>query len=79
MNKTDIVNQVTSKRPLQKLSTKKALDSIPDTLTSELSNGNKVQFPNIGTFEVKKELKERGETLNQGRYKLFLNSAPVKC
>ena len=52
MNKQDIVNAVSSTANLTKSSATQAVDTVLDTITQALSQGQEVRLTGFGTFSV---------------------------
>ena len=50
MNKNDLVNKVSDDTGLSKSDSAKAVDSVIDTITSELKGGGDVRLVGFGTF-----------------------------
>lgn len=57
MTKTELINSIADKANCTKKDASAALDSIIETISNALANGDKVSITGFGTFEVR----ERGE------------------
>jgi len=53
MNKTELIAKIAEKSGLSKKDSEKALNATFDSITSALSDGDKVQLIGFGSFEVK--------------------------
>ena len=53
MNKTDLINAIAGKAELNKAQAKDALESIINSITDALKNGEDVQLIGFGSFTVK--------------------------
>ena len=53
MNKTDLINAIAGKAELNKTQAKDALESIINSITDALKNGEDVQLIGFGSFTVK--------------------------
>ena len=53
MNKTELVASIAEKAGISKDTAANARTATLDSITDALVNGNKVQLPGFGTFEVK--------------------------
>ncbi len=52
MNKNDLVSQVADDTDLSKADAGRAVDSVLDTITKMLGNGNEIRIVGFGTFSV---------------------------
>ncbi|WP_079480556.1 HU family DNA-binding protein [Halobacillus salinus] len=66
MNKTELTSRVVEKTNLEKKDIQNALSGILEVLTESLSKGEKIQIPNIGTFDVKKRSERKGRNPQTG-------------
>ncbi len=66
MNKNDLVNKVSDGTGLTKSDSAKAVDSILDTITSELKSGGDVRLVGFGTFLVTKRKATTGRNPQTG-------------
>ena len=55
MNKNDLINKVSDDTGLSKTDSTKAVDSVFDSITSELKSGGDIRLIGFGTFLVTKE------------------------
>lgn len=53
MNKTELIAAIAEKTELSKKDSEKALAAVIETITEQLTEGNKVQLIGFGSFEVK--------------------------
>jgi DNA-binding protein HU-beta len=53
MNKTELIAAVAEKTSMTKKDTESVVSATLDTIVAALANGDKVQIPGFGTFEVK--------------------------
>lgn len=60
MNKTDLINAISSKTGLNKTASKKALDAFTQVVTKQLSKGSNVRISGLGTFKVTKRAARKG-------------------
>ena len=66
MNKNDLVNKVSDDTGLSKSDSAKAVDSVIDTITSELKGGGDVRLVGFGTFLVSKRKATTGRNPQTG-------------
>jgi len=66
VNKNDLVNKVSDGTGLTKSDSAKAVDSILDTITSELKSGGDVRLVGFGTFLVTKRKATTGRNPQTG-------------
>lgn len=66
MNKTDLVNKVAEISELSKKDAGKAVDSVFETITESLSNGDGVQLIGFGNFEVRERAARKGRNPQTG-------------
>ncbi len=66
MNKNDLVSKVSDETGLSKSDSAKAVDSIIETITSELKNGGDVRLVGFGTFLVTKRKATTGRNPQTG-------------
>ena len=62
MNKNDLVSKVSDDTGLSKSDSAKAVDSVIETITSELKGGGDVRLVGFGTFLVLREKLQLEET-----------------
>lgn len=60
MNKTDLVNAISSKSGLNKKNSEAALNAFISTVQDTLKNGDKVVLVGFGTFEVRERAARKG-------------------
>lgn len=60
MNKTDLINALSSKTSTTKKAAEENLDAFIDVITEALKNGEKVQLVGFGTFETKTRAARKG-------------------
>jgi DNA-binding protein HU-beta len=60
MNKTDLVNAISSKSGLNKKNSEAALNALISTVQDTLKNGDKVVLVGFGTFEVRERAARKG-------------------
>lgn len=60
MTKTELISEISQKTALSKKDSESALNSIIDTISSALVNGDKVQLTGFGVFEVKERAERIG-------------------
>ena len=60
MNKTDLINAISSKTNLNKTDSKKALVAFVQVVSSQLAKGNNVRISGLGTFKVTKRSARKG-------------------
>lgn len=66
MNKTDLINSVVEKSELSKKDVTKAVDSVFESITDALSEGDKVQLIGFGNFEVRERAARKGRNPQTG-------------
>ena len=66
MNKNDLVSKVSEDTGLSKSDSAKAVDSVIETITSELKSGGDVRLVGFGTFLVTKRKATTGRTPQTG-------------
>ena len=66
MNKNDLVNKVSDSTGLSKSDSAKAVDSVIDTITSELKGGGDIRLVGFGTFLVSKRKATTGRNPQTG-------------
>ena len=66
MNKNDLVSKVSEDTGLSKSDSAKAVDSVIDTITSELKSGGDVRLVGFGTFLVTKRKATTGRNPQTG-------------
>ena len=66
MNKNDLVTKVSDDTGLSKSDSARAVDSVIDTITSELKNGGDVRLVGFGTFLVSKRKATTGRNPQTG-------------
>ena len=66
MNKNDLVSKVSDETGLSKSDSAKAVDSIIETITSELKKGGDVRLVGFGTFLVTKRKATTGRNPQTG-------------
>lgn len=60
MTKTELISEISQKTALSKKDSERALNSILDTISSTLVNGDKIQLSGFGIFEVKERAERIG-------------------
>ncbi len=60
MNKTDLVNAISSKSGLNKKNSEAALNALIGTVQETLKKGDKVVLVGFGTFEVRERAARKG-------------------
>ncbi len=60
MNKTDLVNAISSKSGLNKKNSEAALNALISTVQEALKKGDKVVLVGFGTFEVRERAARKG-------------------
>jgi DNA-binding protein HU-beta len=60
MNKSELIAAIADKSDLTKKAAEKALEAFVETVTDELTKGEKVQLVGFGTFEVVKRDERTG-------------------
>ncbi|GAB1786508.1 HU family DNA-binding protein [Priestia megaterium] len=66
MNKTELVDAVTTKSELTKQDSKKAVDALFETISNALAKEEKIQLVGFGTFEVRKRAARTGRNPQTG-------------
>ena len=66
MNKTDLVNTVTTQAELTKEDAKKAVDALLETISTTLAKEEKIQLVGFGTFEVRQRAARTGRNPQTG-------------
>ena len=66
MNKNDLVSKVSDETGLSKSDSAKAVDSVIETITSELKSGGDVRLVGFGTFLVTKRKATTGRNPQTG-------------
>jgi len=66
MNKNDLVSKVSDQTGLSKSESAKAVDSVIETITSELKSGGDVRLVGFGTFLVTKRKATTGRNPQTG-------------
>lgn len=66
MNKTELVAAVAEKAEISKKDAEKAVKALIDTITAEMSKGEKVQLVGFGTFEVSERAAREGRNPRSG-------------
>ena len=66
MNKNDLVSKVSDETGLSKTDSAKAVDSVIETITSELKSGGDVRLVGFGTFLVTKRKATTGRNPQTG-------------
>ncbi|MGF7535731.1 HU family DNA-binding protein [Bacillus mexicanus] len=66
MNKTDLINAVSESAELSKKDATKAVDSVFDTISDALKNGDKIQLIGFGNFEVRERAARKGRNPQTG-------------
>jgi DNA-binding protein HU-beta len=60
MNKTEFISAVADKAGLSKADAKKAVEAVTDTVSGEVSKGEKVVLAGFGTFSVVERAARKG-------------------
>lgn len=66
MNKAELVNAVAETGELSKKDATKAVDTVFETITEALKNGDKVQLIGFGNFEVRERAARKGRNPQTG-------------
>ena len=66
MNKNDLINKVSDDTGLSKTDSTKAVDSVFDSITSELKSGGDIRLIGFGTFLVTKRKATTGRNPRTG-------------
>jgi len=60
MNKTDLINVISSKTGLNKSNSKKAIEAFVQIITKQLAKGDSVRISDFGTFKITKRAARNG-------------------
>ena len=60
MNKAELINAISKKTEKSKASSEKYLDALTETISEELTKGNKIQLVGFGSFEVRVRAARKG-------------------
>ena len=60
MNKAELINAISKKTEKSKASSEKFLDALTETISEELTKGNKVHLVGFGSFEVRARAARKG-------------------
>lgn len=66
MNKTELVNKVTEASELSKKDAGKVVDAVLESISASLADGENVQLPGFGTFEVRERSARKGRNPQTG-------------
>ena len=66
MTKAELIAAVADKTGLTKKDSEKAINAVFDSITSALTNGDKIQLIGFGTFEVKERAARTGHNPRTG-------------
>ena len=66
MNKSELIDAIASGADISKASAGRALDSMVDTITESLRQGNQVALVGFGTFSVKDRAARQGRNPQAG-------------
>ncbi|WP_223069026.1 HU family DNA-binding protein [Paenibacillus caui] len=66
MNKTDLINNISSKSGLTKRDVEAVLNELLNEITDTLADGGKVQLIGFGTFETRKRASRTGRNPQTG-------------
>ncbi|MEY8738437.1 HU family DNA-binding protein [Bacillales bacterium AN1005] len=66
MNKTDLINAVAESSELSKKDSTKVVDSVMETITTALKNGDKVEIIGFGAFSVSERAARKGRNPQTG-------------
>lgn len=66
INKTDLINIVSENTGQTKKDTEIFLNAFMDTVTSQVSKGNKIQLIGFGTFELRERQERKGRNPQTG-------------
>jgi DNA-binding protein HU-beta len=66
MNKTDLIERVSSTTQLSKKDVAKAVDAIFDAISGALQEGEKVQLAGFGNFEIRERGARKGRNPQTG-------------
>lgn len=67
MNKSELVNAVSTQAELTKKDAAKAVDALFETISSTLANEEKIQIIGFGTFEVRERAARTGRNPQTGQ------------
>lgn len=78
MNKTDLINAVAEKAELSKKDATNAVDSVFDSISDALAEGEKVQLIGFGNFEVRERAARKGRNPQTGEeIEIAASNAPA--
>ncbi|MFP7474181.1 HU family DNA-binding protein [Niallia taxi] len=66
MNKTDLINAVAESSELSKKDSSRVVDSVMETITTALKNGDKVEIIGFGAFSVSERAARKGRNPQTG-------------
>ncbi|MED4040959.1 HU family DNA-binding protein [Niallia taxi] len=66
MNKTELINAVAESSELSKKDSTRVVDSIMETITTALKNGDKVEIIGFGAFSVSERAARKGRNPQTG-------------
>ncbi|MCE4052181.1 HU family DNA-binding protein [Bacillus sp. Au-Bac7] len=66
MNKTDLINAVAESSELSKKDSTRVVDSVMETITTALKNGDKVEIIGFGAFSVSERAARKGRNPQTG-------------
>ncbi|MDD1515257.1 HU family DNA-binding protein [Priestia megaterium] len=66
MNKTELVDAVSTKSELTKQDSKKAVDALFETISNTLAQEEKIQLVGFGTFEIRERAERTGRNPQTG-------------
>ena len=66
MKKDELVQSIAEDTGLSKADAERALTAIVDTITSNVSSGQKIQIPGLGTFEPRERSAREGRNPQTG-------------
>lgn len=66
INKTELVDAVSTKSELTKQDSKKAVDALFETISNTLAKEEKVQLVGFGTFEIRERAERTGRNPQTG-------------
>lgn len=66
MNKTELINAVAESSELSKKDSTKVVDSVMETITTALKNGDKVEIMGFGAFSVSERAARKGRNPQTG-------------
>jgi DNA-binding protein HU-beta len=67
MNKSELVNAVSTQAELSKKDAAKAVDALLESISSALANEEKIQLVGFGTFEVRERAARTGRNPQTGQ------------